>query len=537
MVANISSAVSVYRAWIAFQRGNPQQTIEAASKAVSEKVGILIPQSIRAQRASALSFRAFAYAAIGEISAAERDARDAEQIAEASPEAIARARLARAVVFSRTGNDVALATALSENADLFAEYGDTRARVLARSLARMVRERRKHVYREPAKLAELHAPSELAGWVEGLAPEAAAYVETARITTGSGDAASASREPALAPAGDVKAIEQARKRASKKTRWSFRAVLWGILIFAFLATWQLLASNQSQRTNDSAAIDSTLANAQAAHALRWIGFPWAIATIVFLLICGPFIIALQRARRNSARLTIARKQLALGNVEVALPLLEAIARDKNAFLAGVATHELVRIAARDARYAFVVEQCEHAIPKLVPVVFSGASLLVPMLATELAVARAAMAHVDKARAELALIERDFASFPFLMIARARVLSMCEIASGNFEAAARIASSRPAESALPRCEELLGDLAMAAVWGAEDSESERLEAEMANPAIRGWVQAVAPGLVGLVGQIRKRAPIAQHENVEHAWIGGEVVSDTVEQAAGMFGGRF
>ncbi|MCL2779806.1 MAG: hypothetical protein FWD73_17585 [Polyangiaceae bacterium] len=519
MVANIPRVVSVYRAAIALQRGNPRKAIEEASKATSEKVGILIPEAMRVQRASALAFRALAYAAVGETSAAERDARDTEQIAEAPPEAIARARLAQAVVFSRTGDDAALTTALSENADLFAEYGDARARVLTRALARMVRERRKHVYREPAKVAETNAPSELAGWVEGLAPEAAAYIDAARVKTGSDEAASAPvapTAPALAPADDVKTIEKARKQASKKNArwsWSRRLVLLAMYFFSFVVVWQYLAPNDSQRLQPTnAAIGSTLANAHAARPLDWMWSTGAAGTMALVLFFGAYIpILRRRMRRKNARLAMARRHIALGNAEAALPVLEAIARDRNTLFAGSATFEIVRLAAHDARYAFVAEQCERAIPKLVPFIAKGANLLVPGLATELAVARAAMGQIDKARAELAIIERDFASFPFLMIARTRILSMCEVASGNFDGAATIASQRPAESALPRREELLGDLAMAAVWGAEDSERERLEAEMANPAMRGWVQAVAPSLIGMVGQIRKRAPIARIAN--------------------------
>src|SRR5262249_12273791 len=66
-------------------------------------------------------------------------------------------------------------------------------------------------------------------------------------------------------------------------------------------------------------------------------------------------------------------------------------------------------------------------------------------------------------------------------------------SGDFAATAAIAHERPFELPIPRREELVADLALAATSHVSEDERERLESDLADPALRAWVDAVAPGL--------------------------------------------
>jgi hypothetical protein len=114
--------------------------------------------------------------------------------------------------------------------------------------------------------------------------------------------------------------------------------------------------------------------------------------------------------------------------------------------------------------------------------------------TESAVAMAARGGLEDADAELAILCRDFPTYPRLSSSLLRVRLVRAMRSGDRDAACAIARSRTADLPLPYREDVLADLALASRGDATDEDLTRLDAELDDDAeLRGWIDCVAPGL--------------------------------------------
>jgi hypothetical protein len=121
-------------------------------------------------------------------------------------------------------------------------------------------------------------------------------------------------------------------------------------------------------------------------------------------------------------------------------------------------------------------------------------VLLPALMTESAVAMAARGGHEDADAELAILCRDFPTYPRLSSSLLRVRLVRAMRGGDRDAACAIARSRTADLPLPYREDVLADLALASRGDATDEDGARLDAELHDDAeLRTWIDAVAPGL--------------------------------------------
>ena len=98
----LARAVGVQRAMIALYRGDAEAAVAAATTATSRPYEFLDRDRQRMQDASAYALRALAHASLGREAEARADADRVDRSDMTTPEAIARAALARALVVSRT---------------------------------------------------------------------------------------------------------------------------------------------------------------------------------------------------------------------------------------------------------------------------------------------------------------------------------------------------------------------------------------------------------------------------------------------------
>jgi hypothetical protein len=134
----VGRSIALQRAMIALQRGDLEGAVTQIARTVEPKPGLLTRHHDEFRIATGLALRALARASLGQQEEALRDAELAEQSPAATPEVVAMARLARAVLLSRTGDLLALRHYLATSGDLL-EWLAPRERALMRALRDMAR--------------------------------------------------------------------------------------------------------------------------------------------------------------------------------------------------------------------------------------------------------------------------------------------------------------------------------------------------------------------------------------------------------------
>ncbi|MEA2747482.1 MAG: hypothetical protein QOI41_1625 [Myxococcales bacterium] len=240
---SVARTVAVQKALVALFRGSPEGAIAALGPAVASETRFGWRQVERMHMAGAFGVRALAYAMTGDAARAEADAAATEAIGEALPAALARARLARRVILSRSGDMTALASELAKDGSLLLEHTMPRERALVRALRKMARGRGRSVYREPSKPSDAgNDPGALASWIAQVAPEAAAYAgeEVGRAVTSAEAAAPVASPEALRAVGDARRVA-IEKVQSAPNRSRFANVGAGLGLVAMLcAVWWLV---------------------------------------------------------------------------------------------------------------------------------------------------------------------------------------------------------------------------------------------------------------------------------------------------------
>jgi hypothetical protein len=166
------------------------------------------------------------------------------------------------------------------------------------------------------------------------------------------------------------------------------------------------------------------------------------------------------------------------------------------------------VAAAEADFAETIARCDAAIARVSkePLRTYASPLLLPALMTESAVAMAARGGLEDADAELAILCRDFPTYPRLSSSLLRVRLLRAMRGGDRDAACAIARSRTADLPLPYREDVLADLALASRGDASDEDVARLDAELHDDAeLRAWIDAVAPGLHAPRRELRENGP--------------------------------
>ena len=497
----VGRGVAMIRATIALYEGRLDESVQYATTAIEGRLGMLTRTFESSQVAAAHAVRALAHAALGDEAKAKKDADAAESSVDATPEVIARARLVRALLASRAAyHEDAFRIYLDANARLVLENAMPRERALFRALRRMARNPNRGVYRQPARIDGDRAPSKLASWIAAVAPEAAGYVEGDRVLAESVD-----EQPiASGVPSDVRALRTARERARADTRRGgprLRVfVLWAVLVVLCVSVWQVMTP-----AHPGAVAESTLAAAPG-----WFSsFVVNIAPLVLGALA--FVMITSFARRQERALSLARRLVALGERGRARPALERLTFSRNGLVAATAGLELARIEASEARFPEAVSACDQAIARVhaQPLRAAASDMLLPSLMMESAVAMAARGGLEDADAELAILSRDFPTFPRLASAQLRVGLMRSVRGGDREAACAMARARTAELPIPYREEMLADLVLASRGELGEEDLQRLEDELRDDeALRKWIDAVAPGLRPDGGAKLRRARVLE-----------------------------
>ncbi len=479
----LARAVGVQRAMIALYRGDAEAAVAAATAAASRPYDFFARDHQRRQDASAHALRALANASLGRVAEALEDAGRADGTDPTSPEAIARAALARALVVSRTQGASGLAKHFAVGgASKMIEYLSPRERALARALRRMARASRPHAYREAAKADDERAQkaNELASWMASIAPAAAAFATEEYASTAEVDA-----RVAATPEG-LDAVARSRQKAQKKPAakaWQV-LVLWVVLVALMLFGWSLVPQGHGAhaKANDQPFVFAP-------------GWVLALGTVaIFAITVGLQIHRRQRAQRQMAQ---ARLDLARGNEASAQKTLERLTKSALGSVAGGAWLGIAYLAERKTDFARCLDACDHALNALwrnAAVRAMQSDIALPEIVATRAFALAALGRRTESDAERARLVADYPSYPYAARAHFRVGLIAAVRAGDLEAAARIARTRTPDLPLYLRDELLADVVLAVVEGASPEERERIASELREDAeVRAWVEAVAPGL--------------------------------------------
>jgi hypothetical protein len=480
--AGVARGVQIQRAMIALHRGDAGAAVAAATTALSASYGFFHARGHqRQQEAATLGLRALAYASLGRDAEALADADRAECIDVTTPETLARAGLARAIVVSHTEGAAGLAALFATGGvTRMTEYLTPRERTLARALRRMARSTRPHAYREPARRDDIDdGAKELASWVAKMAPRAAQFATEERASTTSLDA-----QVSATPEG-IAAVARVRTRAERKKParpWQVVVLLAGLA--AAVTAMQVIAPP-----------------ARGPRPERLLGPEvyghWGVGVDIVAIFVLLTVTNMYRQRRAARAMTLARLDMARGQEARAQGTFERLSMSTMDGVAGFASLNLAILFERRADFARCLAACDtglHALWRQPNMRALHSDFALPSIVATRAFALAATGQRAESDAERARLGTDFPTYPLAALAHLRIGLVAALREGDLEQAARIARTRTPDLPLSLRDDLLADLVMAIVDGASPEELERLSGEIANaPDVRVWIDAVAPGL--------------------------------------------
>lgn len=488
---HIGRAVELQRALIAIRRGDSASSEAHATRVLEKRVPFFARDFGGQQEASALAIRALARASAGNAAGAREDIARVRSHSHRVPEALARASVAEAISFARADEREQLARSLREGLHLV-DYTMPRERALLRALRRMVAAPARSVYREPARPTEPREEPLLEEWVAKIAPEAAAYVH---------ETAQAAHTDAIALPPPVSGHQAGSKQLSARAnvggkRAAKLLVLWGVPFVMFLAIWRFLSPSDPET---AATHHAPVASAESSFTLLD-----SLSAVIPVLVALVFVLTwinIRRTRVGSARLREAILAQASGDVAEAERRFVALTTPRSAVRAN-AFLSLSTISERRGALGEALARCDEGIRAVSATEHTRAAqhdILVPELVTERAVILALSDRYAEAEAELGVLVRDFAAYPYQTRAVFRIRLMLAVRRGRLEEAAALARARTPELPLSKRDEMLADLVVAASSGASEDELVRIHAELREDAqLAGWIEKVAPGLRSRLG---------------------------------------
>jgi hypothetical protein len=479
-IGYIRRVIAVNRAWIALRRGDLEASVAFATEAVTRPVQWLSRSVDQGNVAEARALRAIALASLGDDAHATDDINTILQSPLATPTALARAELARALLLERGGDRAALGAHLAKHRRLLLEYTHPRERAIVRAYQRMLGAHAHSIYRHGATRdpAPRDEPA-LADWVGKIAPGAAAFVR-ADAPRGSEPL---DRAPAISVSPEVAASAKARFQAPSRAKKGLVVLgLWVVLILMFVAIWQVLAPEQPWH----APIPVPAPVNEPSMLVTM--FPWLLPAIFI----GVLVFFVKRRRPLDLQLRAAQAALARGDEAAALASFTALAGNPPA-VAGPALLALATEQERTGSLQAAEVLCDRGITKSLPIAAAASDFLLPGLFAEHAVILAAQGKRAEATAELALIEERYPAYALLDAARFRISLVDRARHGDFAGAAQIAD-RSADLPLSVRDELLADLVRVVDGAREGSAAEvdRLRKELRTDLVsRAWIEKVAP----------------------------------------------
>ncbi len=464
--------ISVHRALLALETGEPKTAEVHATAAIERRPGLLVRDLERSQIAWAHAIRALARATLKDDAGALADAEHACDARYATPATYASGELARAAVAANGDRKAEVREILSRAAPLMDEIGG-RERALARSLARFAADRPRTVYRHPAK------PDE--------AEHGADFLQPSKTRTSIA---------AFEATNDVPLPSSAKAHARTVRRRTL--VLWVLLILMFLAIWQVL--NPSERPAHPAPPPPDDA--------AWSTSATTVALPLLVMVFGmtAFVTWLAMRRR------VAFRQALLGakrGEPAAIATLEAQTKRRSP----EAALALAGLAERAGDFAGALARCEEGLAYVEATTATKAvhwEIVAPGLATERAFCLAALGRAAEADAVIGSMP-NATTYAFAGTAHFRVRFAQALARGDRSGALDIARSRGDRLPIPSRDAFVADLLEATTGrGANDEEWARLHAELArDPALAKWVDHFMPKSA-LQRRVAPVAPIQQEE---------------------------
>lgn len=487
----IMRSTAYQRGLIAFYRGDAARATALLEPASGARTRLFTRTQELLLRAYVLSVRALAFASTGDAARARADVTAVLESEHALPDALARARLAEAVVLGREGAHDALAAFFREHGSLVLEHALPRERVLARALRKMVTSRARSVYRESARPDDGSTETNAVGdWIARIAPEAAPH---AAQGPGLVERADAAAPPEVSDKA-VRAFEETRRRSAKdlsprgpSRQWKKTLILWAVLIALFLVVYQLLGS--------ATPVDDTLPSGP--ELARYSGVLVGLAILAAIGIAAA--VAVRRNRKTVRDIVAASRAVMVHDLVTAEPLLAALEQSTQNLGAAQAFGLRAGIAEREGRFGDCIVFCDRGLASIASQVHANrvvASMTVtPALEALRSVALAALGREAEATAALAVFGKAHPTWSNRASAELRIRLMLAVKRGDFDAARAIARERTPELPITLRDEALADLVLAvAPNGASRDEQERVDTEIREDlTIRTWIDAVAPEL--------------------------------------------
>jgi hypothetical protein len=492
----VRRVIDLQRGNLAMRRGDLAAARVHVEAAIARPLGVLARSIGRAHVTAATAMRALLRASEGDAEGARADVAAVERAPEATPEALARAAVAEAVVLERGGDRDALGRHLRAKRSLLLDYTVPRERAVVRAYERMLAAPRASVYRKgAAREAEPEgAEPSIADWIAQVAPVAAPFARRARarVDASTAELAGAPIEAhtAVADGGLVRLAElrvtsaPARRPARHYGRM---AVIWVLLTLGVLGAWK--AEEESTRVRVPVTDLSAVTT----------GATGALAALVVALLIGVIALLARRNRGYEDRLAAAMRARACGD-EGAVSELGAITRTKYAPAVAQAHRELARDAERRGDLARALEHCDAGIAAATANEATRAGLsamVLPDLVAERALVLAATDQPEKAEAEMAVLRQVFPAYPFMARAELRVGVVGLVRRGQVGAAARLVARASEELPLSRSDDALLALvrAVGVAGGTATADAAQLRRDLREDAeIAGWLRVVAPTLV-------------------------------------------
>lgn len=505
----VRRAADLQRAAIAFSRGDLDVARARAEAAMARPLGVVGRMLGRAHVTQARALRALILALSGERAAAQAEIQAVSASPDAGPETLARALVAEAVLLEKSGEREALARHLGEKRRLLFDRTPLRERALLRAYQRMLLAPRGGAYRSAAPREEDRGAGEppVSAWIARVAPAAAPFASAHRAQPGAGTG------DAEAPV-DAALVDGAAKHLERKSGVGWFSgpkrllVLWAGAIVVFLAIWQLLNPPGVDEVTPVRHVEdvepSVLVTLQG----------WVVAIAILAVMMSI------TSRRNAAqgrRFGAALTALARGD-RGAESEVETWARGRLPLPAVQAELWLAREAERRGDLRGALARCDRALGIIAgnsAIRAQAAVALQPDLIALRAFILAARGERERARAELALLARDFAAYPFHALAEARVGLLLHAKDGDLEGGARLADGWSADLPISLRDETLADLvrALARPDSIEMAEVHRLRRELEeDAALRAWLAETAPGVAST---FMEEASLAAEEEAARA----------------------
>jgi hypothetical protein len=493
----VAKAIHLRRAIMALVSGRLQDAVDAATAAVETRPLWLEWGGSAGLTNEALAIRAQAAASMGEAERARADIATVRSSKQSTPQALAKASLAEALVLARSDRRDDLAALIGRDRSLLLEYTSPRERALVRALQRMIERRRTSVYREPAKREEPVATEELpiASWIATVAPAAAEFAPRAGPRATSAPAVPVALSPGATggalPPQPAGAWVKAKARGRRGRLWLVGG--WVALVVMFLAIWQFLQPSTNATTYRGAP-PPVPASPEGADANAW--WPWAPGFLVFIVLMAWVF----RARARQLR---AMRSLATGDLARAEREYTRIAKLPGAGGAG-GELQLAVLGERAANFDSVLQHAESGLAKTTGMYAAACEALRPELLAQHCYALAALGKGDQATAELASLVHDFPRYAFLSRTHLCVRMHLAVHAGRLDEARSVARERTPDMPLTVRDETLAD-ALVAIEERAPEELARLERELREDAqLATWMDRVAPDVVREVRRLAAEA---------------------------------